>query len=35
MAEIAVSIINAQEMLGGLGILDTPAQARSGSPIEH
>ena len=23
MAEIAVSIINAQEMLGGLGILDT------------
>ena len=35
MAEIAVSIINAQEMLGGLGILDTPPQARSGSPIEQ
>lgn len=35
MAEIAVSIINAQEMLGGLGILETPAQARSGSPIEQ
>jgi AmiR/NasT family two-component response regulator len=27
MAEIALSIINAQEMLGGLGILDTPASA--------
>jgi two-component system, response regulator PdtaR len=26
MADIAVSIINAQEMLGGLGVLDTPAQ---------
>jgi two-component system, response regulator PdtaR len=35
MAEIAVSIINAQEMLGGLGVLDPPAQARSGSPVEH
>ena len=35
MAEIAVSIINAQEMLGGLGILDTPASARSSSPAEH
>jgi two-component system, response regulator PdtaR len=35
MAEIAASIINAQEMLGGLGILDTPLQARSGSPLEQ
>jgi two-component system, response regulator PdtaR len=35
MAEIAVSIINAQEMLGGLGVLDAPAPARSGSPVEH
>jgi len=26
MADIAVSIINAQEMLGGLGVLDAPAQ---------
>ncbi len=35
MAEIAMSIINAQEMLGGLGVLDAPAPARSGSPVEH
>jgi AmiR/NasT family two-component response regulator len=26
MADIAVSIINAQEMLGGLGVLDAPAR---------
>jgi AmiR/NasT family two-component response regulator len=35
MAEIAVSIINAQEMLGGLGILEAPVPARPGSPVEH
>ena len=35
MAEIAVSIINAQEMLGGLGVLDAPAQAPSSTPVEH
>jgi AmiR/NasT family two-component response regulator len=35
MAEISASIINAQEMLGGLGVLDTPLQARSGSPVEQ
>ena len=35
MAEIAVSIINAQEMLGGLGILDPPAAARSSTPAEQ
>jgi two-component system, response regulator PdtaR len=35
MAEIAASIINAQEMLGGLGVLDAPARARSGSTVEH
>ena len=35
MAEIAVSIINAQEMLGGLGILDAPVQTRSSSPAEQ
>ena len=35
MAEISVSIINAQEMLGGLGVLDAPLQARSGSPLEQ
>src|SRR6201988_3614857 len=35
MAEIAVSIINAQEMLGGLGVLDTPAEVRSSTPAEH
>jgi len=35
MAEISASIINAQEMLGGLGVLDTPLQARAGSPVEQ
>ena len=35
MAEIAASIINAQEMLGGLGVLDVPLQVRSGSPVEQ
>jgi AmiR/NasT family two-component response regulator len=35
MAEISVSIINAQEMLGGLGILDAPVQTRSSSPAEQ
>jgi AmiR/NasT family two-component response regulator len=35
MAEIAASIINAQEMLGGLGVLDAPLQPRSGSPVEQ
>jgi len=35
MAEIAVSIINAQETLGGLGVLETPAQVRSSSPAEQ
>jgi AmiR/NasT family two-component response regulator len=35
MAEIAASIINAQETLGGLGVLDAPLQARSGSPFER
>ena len=35
MAEISVSIINAQEMLGGLGVLDAPLQARIGSPVEQ
>jgi AmiR/NasT family two-component response regulator len=35
MAEIAASIINAQEMLGGLGVLDAPLQARIGSPVEQ
>ena len=35
MAEIAVSIINAQETLGGLGVLGAPVQAHSGSPVEH
>jgi len=35
MAEIAVSIINGQEMLGGLGVLDVPLQERSGSPVEQ
>jgi len=35
MAEIAVSIINAQEMLGGLGVLDAPVQTRSSTPVEQ
>ncbi|HUO00103.1 MAG TPA: ANTAR domain-containing protein [Bradyrhizobium sp.] len=35
MAEISVSIINAQEMLGGLGILDAPAQTCPSSPAEQ
>jgi two-component system, response regulator PdtaR len=35
MAEIAASIINAQEMLGGLGVLDAPLQAQSGLPVEQ
>jgi len=35
MAEIAVSIINAQEMLGGLGVLDAPVQVRSSTPVEQ
>jgi two-component system, response regulator PdtaR len=35
MADIAVSIINAQETLGGFGVLDAPAQSRAGSSIEQ
>jgi AmiR/NasT family two-component response regulator len=35
MAEIAASIINAQEMLGGLGVFDAPLLTRSGSPVEQ
>jgi AmiR/NasT family two-component response regulator len=35
MAEIAASIINAQEMLGGLGVFDAPLQARSGTGLEQ
>jgi len=35
MADIAVSIINAQETLGGFGVLDAPAQSRTGSSVEQ
>ncbi len=35
MADIAVSIINAQETLGGFGVLDAPAPSRAGSSIEQ
>jgi two-component system, response regulator PdtaR len=35
MADIAVSIINAQETLGGFGVLDPPAHVRSSSPVEQ
>jgi two-component system, response regulator PdtaR len=35
MAEIAVSIISAQETLGGLGVLEAPGQGLSRSPSEH
>ena len=35
MADIAVSIINAQETLGGFGVLDAPAQSRAGSSVEQ
>jgi AmiR/NasT family two-component response regulator len=35
MAEVSVSIINAQEMLGGLGVLASAPQAKSGSPVEQ
>src|ERR1051325_10761451 len=35
MAEISASIINAQEMLGGLGVLDTPLQARAGRGVSR
>jgi two-component system, response regulator PdtaR len=35
MAEIAASIISAQETLGGLGVLDAPAPAWSSSPVEQ
>ena len=35
VAEIAASIINAQEMLGGLGVLDAPARPPLRSPIEQ
>jgi AmiR/NasT family two-component response regulator len=35
MADIAVSIINAQETLGGFGVLDAPAQPRTSSSFEQ
>ena len=35
MADIAVSIINAQETLGGFGVLDAPAQPRTSSSFER
>jgi AmiR/NasT family two-component response regulator len=35
VAEIAVSLINAQETLGGLGVLDAPTSTRSGSSVEQ
>ena len=35
MAEIAVSIMSAQETLGGLGVLEGSVEGRSRSPIEH
>jgi AmiR/NasT family two-component response regulator len=35
MADIAVSIINAQETLGGFGVLDTNIGRRAGSSVEQ
>jgi len=35
MADIAVSIINAQETLGGFGVLDATAQPRTSSSYEQ
>jgi two-component system, response regulator PdtaR len=35
MADIAVSIINAQETLGGFGVLDPPPPSRAGSSVEQ
>src|SRR5262249_39352380 len=35
IAEIAVSIMSAQETLGGLGVLEGSVEGRSRSPIEH
>jgi hypothetical protein len=35
MAEIAVSIMNGQETLGGLGVPPTPMQTSSSPPVEQ
>jgi two-component system, response regulator PdtaR len=35
MAEIAVSIMNWQETLGGLGVPPTPMQTSSSPPVEQ